>query len=121
MANTDSDVKNEMTCILYLKGDTSKGGELEVNNEKTYAFMNNALFCMKSHLRHKTIIVNYGESTRLAINGDGQLMIRDMENVLINGVMTYKDPVAFRFFENVEIPFRDAGEYKVDCSYKRSR
>lgn len=63
--HTDSDVKNEMTCILYLKGDTSKGGELEVNN-KTYAFMNNALFCMKSHLRHRAKPY-YGESTRLAI------------------------------------------------------
>jgi len=40
-------------------------------------------------------------------------MLRNLENVLVNGVMTYKDPVAFRFFENVEIPFRDAGEYKV--------
>ena len=40
-------------------------------------------------------------------------MIKGIENVIINGVFAFKDPVAFRFFEGVEIPFKEQGEYKV--------
>ena len=40
-------------------------------------------------------------------------MIKGIENVIINGVFAFKDPVAYRFFEGVEIPFKQQGEYKV--------
>ena len=37
----------------------------------------------------------------------------NIENVLINGVWPTADPLPFRFFEGVEIPFKEQGEYKV--------
>ena len=40
-------------------------------------------------------------------------MVKDIENVLVNGVFPHNDRVPFSFFEGIEIPFREAGEYKV--------
>ena len=37
----------------------------------------------------------------------------NIENVLINGVWPTADPLPFRFFDGVEIPFKDVGGYKV--------
>ena len=37
----------------------------------------------------------------------------NIENVLINGVWPTADPMPFRFFEGVEIPFKEIEGYKV--------
>ena len=64
--HTDSDKNNEITAILYLKGDSTKGGELQIEGKKKHRFEKNALFIMPSHLRHRANPY-YGDETRLAI------------------------------------------------------
>ena len=39
-------------------------------------------------------------------------MIKGIENVIINGVFAFKDPVAFRFFEGVEILLKNKENIK---------
>ncbi len=40
-------------------------------------------------------------------------MVKHIENVLVNGVFPHNDRVPFAFFEGIEIPFRNVGEYGV--------
>jgi len=61
----DEDVDDEISVLLYLNGDNSKGGEFQLE-DKSIQFKINSMFVFDSSINHK-VKPYYGNETRIAL------------------------------------------------------